>query len=160
MNEYNISLISEKNDRNPIVFYFQWILLILSIIILTLSLIAFIIIMKEAFKLTFDFSSIGFQNYLKLYKPYSSLFTSLVIVITAYLAIMQLMFVNESNKTAYKISNRTLWMQTVKEFLLDVKSDNPIMYKEFSKNLLNIHDYLFERKYAITNKEQNIRFFF
>lgn len=137
--------------KEPI-FYLQWILILLSIV-------ALVLITIEGFKMSLQLSTIGFQNYLKLYSPYSILFTATFIVITAHLAIERLGLMTDANNTSYKISNKTLWIQTVKEFLVELKTNNPMMYKDFSRQLINIHDYLFDSKFVFSNYSETKKFF-
>lgn len=106
-----------------------------------------------------DISSSGFQNYLKLYSPYSVLFTATFIVITANLAIERLGLMNDANLNSYKASNRAIWIQTVKEFLIELNIENPLMSKEFKKQLIIIHDYLFEKSYKISNESETADLF-
>ena len=138
---------------------YQKFLLIISILIFTLSIIAFIYTFLEGCQMTFDFTSSGFQNYLKLFKPYWDLFSSMVVVITGYLAVTQLRLMYESNRTSFKVSNRTIWIQTVKDFMIEMKVNNPFMFKDVYKKLINIHDYLFEKNYKISDKIKAEEFF-
>ena len=137
--------------KQPI-FYLQWILIIF-------SLIAFGLASIEGFSMQFNFSSKGFQNYLILFVPYSILFAATFIVIASHLAIERLGIMTDANLTAYKAGNRTIWIQTVKEFLTETKITDPYMCKEISKQLLLIHDYLFDKKYKLTNQQETKDFF-
>ena len=140
-----------KQLKEPI-FYLQWIMIIFSIIAFGLSVI-------DGFKMTFDFSSKGFQTYLSLFEPYSILFAASFIVITAHLAIERLGIMSDANNTAFKAGNRTVWIQTVKEFLGELKTNDPFMNKEITKQLLPIHDYLFDKKYRFSNATEAKDFF-
>jgi hypothetical protein len=137
--------------KQPI-FYLQWILIIF-------SFVAFILATIEGFTLSFDLSSKGFQEYLKLFTPYSILFAATFIVLTTHLAIERLGLMSDANNNAFKASNRTIWIQTTKEFLSELKEENPLMLKEFSKQLLGIHDYLFEKQYKISSRVETEHFF-
>lgn len=137
--------------KQPI-FYLQWILIFFSII-------AFLLATIEGFSRTINISSIGFQEYLKLFTPYSILFAATFIVLTTHLAIERLGLMSDANSNAFKASNRTIWIQTAKEFLSELKEENPMMLKEISKQLLNIHDYLFERQYKILSDKDTKDFF-
>ena len=137
--------------KQPI-FYLQWILIIFSVVAFSLATI-------KGFQMQFDFSSNGFQEYLKLFTPYSILFAATFIVLTTHLAIERLGLMSDANNNAFKASNRTIWIQTTKEFLTELKEENPLMLKELSKQLLNIHDYLFEKKYKISSINETAQFF-
>ena len=113
----------------------------------------------EGFRMSFDISSTGFQEYLKLFTPYSILFTATFIVLTTHLAIERLGLMSDANNNAFKASNRTIWIQTTKEFLSELKEENPLMLKELSKQLLVIHDYLFEKQYKIISANDTKEFF-
>jgi len=137
--------------RQPI-FYLQWILI-------TLSVIALLFLTIEGFKLPFKFSTKGFQNYLKLYEPYAILFAATFVVITSNLAIERLGLMSEANNNSFKASNRTLWIQTVREFFSEIKEQDPYLCKEVSRNIMNIHDYLFDKGYKLANKGETKDFF-
>jgi hypothetical protein len=115
------------------IFLLQWILILFSVV-------AFILATIDGLKMSFDFSSKGFQSYLKLFNPYSILFAATFFVITAHLAIERLGLMSEANINSYKASNRTQWIQVVREFFNEIKSDDPFLCKELSRQLLPIHD--------------------
>lgn len=137
--------------RQPI-FILQWILIIF-------SAIAFILASIEGFKMSFDLSSKSFQNYLKLFNPYSILFAATFVVITAQLAIERLGLMSEANVNSFKASNRTQWIQTVREFFNEIKEDDPYICKMLSRQLLPIHDYLFDKSYKISTADETKDFF-
>lgn len=140
-----------NNIKQPI-FYLQWTLI-------AFSIVAFLLATIEGFKMSFDLTSNGFQEYLKLFTPYSILFAATFIVLTTHLAIERLGLMSDANNNSFKASNRTIWIQTVKEFLTELKEENPLMLKEFSKQLLVIHDYLFEKKYKLLTINDTKEFF-
>ena len=137
--------------KQPI-YYLQWMLIVFSII-------AFLLTTIEGFKMSFDISSIGFQEYLKLFTPYSILFSATFIVLTTHLAIERIGLMIDANNNSYKASNRTIWIQTVKEFLTELKEENPHMLKDFSKQLFDLHDYLFEKQYKLASINDTNDFF-
>ncbi|REG78408.1 hypothetical protein [Algoriphagus antarcticus] len=137
--------------KQPI-FYLQWTLIVFSIV-------AFILATIEGFKMSLDLSSNGFQEYLKMFTPYSILFAATFVVLTTHLAIERLGLMNDANNNAFKASNRTIWIQTTKEFLSELKEENPLMLKELSKQLLVIHDYLFEKQYKILSENDTKELF-
>ena len=143
---------TKMNKIKQPIFYLQWTLIIF-------SLVAFFLAAIEGFTMSFNFSSAGFQEYLKLFKPYSILFAATFIVLTTHLAIERLGLMSDANSNAFKASNRTIWIQTVKEFLSELKEENPLMMKELSKQLLVIHDYLFEKQYKILTRSDTEQFF-
>ena len=124
----------------------QWVLLISSLIGIVLTLF-------EGFKMDFNFSSTGFQHYLSLYQPYSLLFGATFVVLTTNLAIERLGLLIESSRATFKIGNRTAWIETANYFIDEIKGSDPFMIKVFKRNILNIHDFLFDRNYKFSNKE-------
>lgn len=140
------------NKLKQPIFYLQWTLI-------AFSTLAFILASVEGFKMSFDPSSKGFQEYLKLFTPYSILFAATFVVLTTHLAIERLGLMSDANNNSFKASNRTIWIQTVKEFLSELKEENPFMLKEFSKQLLLIHDYLFEKQYKFQTINDTKDFF-
>ncbi|WMJ75365.1 hypothetical protein RCC89_19700 [Cytophagaceae bacterium ABcell3] len=140
------------NKLKQPIFYLQWILIIF-------STVAFAFASLEGFKMSFEFSNNAFKEYLELFNPYSLLFAATFIVITAQLAIERLGLMSDANYTSFKAGNRTIWIQTTKEFLGDLKDENPFMCKELTKQLLTIHDYLFEKQYKISSKVDTQEFF-
>ncbi len=140
-----------KHLREPI-FYLQWLLIIL-------SLIALLFIHLDTLKLKFDLSTTGFINYLNYYEPFKVLFSAAIVIITTFLGIERLGLMIQANMYSYRASNRTLWIQTVKEFYSEIKRDNPYICKEISRKIVEIHDFLFELSYKIKDKEELKKFF-
>lgn len=137
--------------RQPI-FILQWILI-------TLSIIAMIFASIEGFQMSLDLSSKGFQKYLELFTPYSILFAATFVVVTAHLAIERLGLMNEANVNSFRASNRTQWIQVVREFANETRSDDPFLSKELLRHLISIHDYLFDKQYVIQNNTETKEFF-
>jgi hypothetical protein len=140
------------NKLKQPIFYLQWILIFF-------STVAFGFASIEGFRMVFNFSSYGFQEYLKLFNPYSLLFAATFVVITAQLAIERLGLMSDANYTSFKAGNRTVWIQVTKEFLSELKQEDPYMCKELTKQLLGIHDYLFEKQYKISSQVDTEEFF-
>lgn len=113
----------------------------------------------DGIKMSFDFSSNGFQTYLNLFAPYSILFTAAFITITAHLAIERLGFMNEANINSFMVSNRVQWVQVVREFSSEIKTFDPYMCKKLLKQLMPIHDYLFDKGYKISTLNESKEFF-
>lgn len=113
----------------------------------------------EGFKLNFNLTSDGFQFYLNLYQPYSLLFGATFVVLTTNLAIERLGLLTESSRATYKIGNRTAWIETANYFINEIKESDPYMVKVFKRNILNIHDYLFDINYMFKNKAELQDFF-
>ena len=130
----------------------QWILIIFSVM-------SFLIALIEGFTCPFDFSIKGYQAYLSLFQPYSIIFASTFVVITSNLAIERLGIMNQANINSFKANNRTQWIQVVREFFHEIKDDDPYLVKELIRNLLSIHDYLFEKNYRISNQSELKDFF-
>jgi hypothetical protein len=134
------------------IFFLQWVLILLSILATIFSSI-------EGFKMHLDLSSQGFQNYLTLFEPYSILFAATFIVVTSHLAIERLGLMNEANINSFRASNRTQWIQVVREFSNETRTDDPSLSKELLRHLISIHDYLFEKQYTISSQKETKEFF-
>ncbi|MEQ9309250.1 MAG: hypothetical protein RLN90_07320 [Balneolaceae bacterium] len=139
--------------------FLKGILTLLQWILLAFSLVAILIALIEGFKMDFSFTSTGFQNYLSLYQPYSLLFGATFVVLTTNLAIERLGLLTESSRATYKIGNRAAWIETANYFIEEVKDSDPYMIKVFKRNILNIHDFLFDHNYKFSNKQELQDFF-
>ncbi|MCU0421661.1 MAG: hypothetical protein MUC81_02530 [Bacteroidia bacterium] len=132
--------------------YLQWILV-------TFSGVALISVCVSSFTHSVDISTQGFKNYLVFFSEYYTLFASTFVVISTNLAIDRLDLMADANYTSFKAGNRIAWMQTVKEFISELKESDPLMAKQFIRSLMTTHDYLFQRQYVISSKAQTIEFF-
>ncbi len=140
--------------------YLQIALNVLQWILIFLSLISFGFIFWESIQLKLDLSSTGMQYYLSLYHPYSLLYGSMFIVLSTNLAIERLSLYTQTNNKNFKIGNRSSWIQITSIILDDIKDFNdPYMVKIFRKNLLSIHDYLFDIEFKFEDKNQLVSFF-
>jgi len=147
MKSYKDKNIRYQKIRKKILNILQWVLIFL-------SLIAILFILVNACKLSFQFTEKGFQNFLSLFQPYSFLFGATFIVISSNLALERLWLMNQANLKSFKASDRTIWMQTIKDFYSEVRDNDPYVVKEFNKNLTSIYDYLYELNFKFDNKEQ------
>lgn len=130
----------------------QWLLLVLSGVAIILTLL-------KGFSLSFDISSEGFQYYLEFFEPYSLLFGATFVVLTTNVAIERLGLLIESSRATYKIGNRTAWIETANYFINEVSDNDSYMIKVFKRNILNIHDFLFEINYKFSSKDDLKKFF-
>jgi hypothetical protein len=134
-------------------------ILILQWLFLLLSITAIIFALIDGSKFNFDFSSQGFQAFLDLFRPYSILFTATFILIPVNLTIEKIELTRDSNKTTLKENRKTIWLQSVKEYLNEVTPENSEMIKLINKDLDNIFDYLYEIKYKFSSKSETKHFF-
>lgn len=128
-------------------------------LLIALSFVSIIFASLEAFSLSFDFSSKGLQYLLDLFEPYSVLYGATFIVLTTSLAINRLGLLMNTNRDSFKIGNRTAWIETVNFFLNDIEDNDPYMRKFFKRNMLDIHDYLFDHNYRFESKNSLDDFF-
>jgi hypothetical protein len=131
---------------------------VITSLLIGLSVIALILAIIQGFFLppASDWSPSGwgrgFQNYLKVFEPYHALFAATFGAILALEAFKRLRLMAKANQNAYKASNRTIWIQTIKEFFPDVAKENPEMVRRFSKDILSLHDYFFEKDYIFSSE--------
>ena len=82
------------------------------------------------------------------------MFASTFVVLTAHLAIERLGLMTDTNNNSFKARNRTNWIQIVKEFLPELKVDDPYMLKDITKQQLVLHDYLFKKNIKLIQKKK------
>ncbi len=128
-------------------------------ILIIVSFISLIRITITGARMNLDLSMIGFQNFLKLFSPFYSLFSATFIAITSCLAIENLIVLKDANVMINKSNMRIIWIQMIKEFLTDIEATSSDMAKEFKMTLHLIYDYLFESNFIISSKEETVAFF-
>lgn len=132
--------------------FLQWLFIVISVITI-------IITFTEGLSFDIDLSSTGIQFYLNTYQPFSLIYGATFIVLTTNLGINRFGLLIDSNRATLKIGNRNLWIETINYFLEDVKEKDPFMIKVFKRNILGIHDDLFDMDYKIESKS-NLEDFF
>lgn len=135
-----------------IINFLQW-------LFISISAFTIIITFIEGLSYAVDFSANGIQFYLDSYQPFSLLYGATFVILTTNLAINRFGLLIDSNRATLKIGNRNLWIETIYYFLEEVKDKDPYMIKVFKRNILGIHDDLFDMDYKIEAKS-NLESFF
>lgn len=140
-----------KKLKQPI-FYLQ-------LILIAFSIAAFLFSCWKAFSMYWDFSPGGFETFLNVFQPYSMLYAATFVVISTQLAIERLGLMSEANFNSFKIGNRTAWSLAAREFISETKNSDPYLAKDITRQLLDIHDFLFENNYKLNSIDEAKSFF-
>lgn len=131
---------------------FQWVLICFSVL-------AVIFALQIAMRYSFQINYEGFLIFINFFAPFSILFASTFVVVSAKYSIEQMVLMKESNFSFIANNERNQWISFITPHIDSLMETDFDLRIDLLKKLPAIHDWLFRRKYIISNKQELQEFF-
>jgi hypothetical protein len=134
---------------------FNWLLLLVIIMLIFMSTIALISIHLVLYlKYYFSFTPEGIDNYLSLFGQYKGVFTATITTIAAYLGLYRLKAATDANSDKLKQDRFTEWKTGLEIRLFKIEKSDQVMRDVFIKERYNLFVQLYDLNFVINNKTQ------
>ncbi len=139
---------------------FNWLLLGIIVILISMSLIAIATIHWTLFgKYSFSFSPEGIDIYLVSFGQYKGLFTATVTTIAAYFGLHRLKAATDANSDKVRQDRFSEWKTVLDIRFIEIEKFDPYMKREFIRVRYNLFIQLYDRNFSIENNEQLTQIF-
>lgn len=145
-NSVNIKKNWNFKIANCLLYTFQYLLIVF-------SFITFFFVFFSSFCLGLDISLKGLKYYLNQYAEFGILYSATFAVISVKFAFDNLLISNKNHQTTLQNNHLSLWSKLVMEFLNEIKKDDIEIYRTIKKELISMHEFLYEKKFHFANKE-------
>ncbi|MDP4202565.1 MAG: hypothetical protein Q8861_07700 [Bacteroidota bacterium] len=122
------------------------------VVLFPISIYSIILTQIEMFSCKLSFTSDGLHFYLDSFSDFKGLFTSTLMICTAYWGILSL-------KQKIKQDELREWKDSLNERLNIIKERDFVMYREIDRMKKNLFNDLYDRKFHLNNKKQVREFF-